>query len=67
MIAEQPTKKIQKLLKDAGFTPARTVGSHTFWQGPNGVAASLPDGHRTISPGVVRKVHKAIEASKHQP
>lgn len=64
MIAEQPTKKIQKLLREAGFTPQRTVGSHTFWTGPNGASIAVPDGHRTISPGVVRKIHKAIETSR---
>lgn len=64
MIAEQPTKKIQKLLRDAGFTPQRSRGSHTIWEGPNGEIVSLPDGHRTISPGVVRKVQKAIADSQ---
>ncbi|WP_072687022.1 type II toxin-antitoxin system HicA family toxin [Rhodococcus marinonascens] len=64
MIAEQPAKKIQKQLRAAGFTPGRKSGSHTFWTGPNGVSISVPDGHRTISPGVVRKIDKAIAASK---
>lgn len=66
MIAEQPTRKIQKLLKDAGFTPQRTSGSHEIWDGPNGTTVSVPTGHRTISPGVVRKVHKAIAASQRE-
>lgn len=60
MIAEESTRKIKKRLREAGFVPDRTVGSHTFWVGPNGASISLPDGHRTISPGVVRKVNKAI-------
>ncbi|WP_345342599.1 type II toxin-antitoxin system HicA family toxin [Rhodococcus olei] len=64
MIAEQPTRRIKKLLQEAGFSPQRTVGSHTYWTGPNGTAVSIPDGHNTISPGVVRQVHKAIEQSK---
>lgn len=64
MIAEEPTRKLVKRLKAAGFTAERTEGSHTFWVGPNGAAVSVPDGHKSISPGVVRKVNKAIEASK---
>lgn len=64
MIAEQPTRKILKLLRAAGFEPQRTEGSHTFWTGPNGAMVSVPDGHKNISPGVVRKVHKAIAQSQ---
>ncbi|WP_037084206.1 type II toxin-antitoxin system HicA family toxin [Prescottella equi] len=64
MIAEQPTRKIQKQLRDAGFHPDRTVGSHTVWKGPNGASVSVPDGHKTISPGVVRKIAKVIDASR---
>ncbi|QMU97861.1 type II toxin-antitoxin system HicA family toxin [Microbacterium esteraromaticum] len=63
MVSEQPTRKIVKVLRDAGFTPARTVGSHTVWVNGN-VSISVPDGHKTISPGVVRKVHKAIEEAQ---
>jgi predicted RNA binding protein YcfA (HicA-like mRNA interferase family) len=64
MIAEEPSRKIKKRLRDAGFVPERTQGSHTFWVGPNGAAVAVPDGHRTISPGVVRKVNNAIADSK---
>jgi predicted RNA binding protein YcfA (HicA-like mRNA interferase family) len=64
MIAEQPTRKIKKRLREAGFAPDRTEGSHTFWKGPNGVSISVPDGHSTISPGVVRQIEKAITRSK---
>ncbi|AUM17346.1 MULTISPECIES: type II toxin-antitoxin system HicA family toxin [Rhodococcus] len=66
MIAEQPTRKIQKLLKESGFTPQRTSGSHEIWDGPNGTTVSVPIGHRTVSPGVVRQVNKAIAASKRE-
>lgn len=63
MVSEEPTRKVIKRLRDAGFTPLRTEGSHTVWA--NGaVSVSVPDGHRTISPGVVRKVNKAIEEAK---
>ncbi|MFC9553861.1 type II toxin-antitoxin system HicA family toxin [Rhodococcus sp. NPDC056960] len=50
-MAEEPTRKLVKRLKAAGFTAERTEGSHTFWGGPNGAAVSVPDGHKTISPG----------------
>lgn len=61
MIAPQPTRKVQDELRNAGFAPTRTVGSHTFWTHPSGVAVSVPDGHRTISPGVYRKIAKALK------
>ncbi len=60
MVTEQPTRKVVKELKAAGFAPARTVGSHTTWVSGD-VHVSVPDGHRTVSPGVYRKVRKAIE------
>ncbi|UQB71217.1 type II toxin-antitoxin system HicA family toxin [Rhodococcus ruber] len=66
MIAEQPTRKIQKLLRESGFTPQRTSGSHEIWDGPNGTTVSVPTGHRIVSPGVVRQVNKAIAASKRE-
>ncbi len=66
MTTEQPTRKIVRALKDAGFTPLRTKGSHTMWANGS-VQVSVPDGHRTISPAVVRKVEQAIsEARKAQ-
>lgn len=65
MISEQPTRKMVKLLRQAGWTPARTVGSHTVWQSPDGKrSVSVPDGHRTISPGVARKIMRALEEER---
>ncbi|MDM8084178.1 type II toxin-antitoxin system HicA family toxin [Cellulomonas cellasea] len=64
MIAEQPTRKVSRELRAAGFEPIRTVGSHTWWQHPGGVGVAVPDGHRTISPGVYRKILKAMEAAR---
>lgn len=62
MVSEQPTRKVVRMLKDAGWSPVRTVGSHTTWQAPNGKrSVSVPDGHRTISAGVYRKILKALE------
>jgi len=60
MVSEEPTRKVTKRLRDAGFAPVRTVGSHTVWQNGS-VKVTVPDGHRTISPGVVRQINKAIE------
>ncbi|OBG23971.1 hypothetical protein A5765_18070 [Mycolicibacterium celeriflavum] len=53
-----------KRLRAAGFTPIDAKGSHTKWTHPSGVHVVVPTGHRTISPGIVRKVDKAIEQSK---
>ncbi|MBX7435604.1 type II toxin-antitoxin system HicA family toxin [Mycobacterium sp. Y57] len=60
---EQPTRKIVKQLKAAGFTETQGKGSHTKWTHPSG-ATVVPTGHRTISPGVVRQVNQAIEDSQ---
>jgi predicted RNA binding protein YcfA (HicA-like mRNA interferase family) len=49
------------MLRNAGWIPIRTVGSHTTWQGPNGTRYPIPDGHRTISVGVYRGLLKKVE------
>jgi predicted RNA binding protein YcfA (HicA-like mRNA interferase family) len=64
MVSSQPTRKVLKELGDAGFSAGRTVGSHTQWKHPSGASVSVPDGHKQISPGVYRKVLKAIKDSK---
>ncbi|MBF4511326.1 type II toxin-antitoxin system HicA family toxin [Plantibacter sp. VKM Ac-2885] len=66
MVSEQPTRIMLKKLRKAGFTPApNMVGSHRKWYAPNGVdSVSIPEGHKAISPGVVRQIDKAIEESK---
>ncbi|CAN5266139.1 hypothetical protein BH11ACT3_BH11ACT3_20480 [soil metagenome] len=63
MVSEEPTRKLVRRLRDAGFTALRTVGSHTIC-GKGTVTVSVPDGHKTISPGVVRQVNTAIEEAK---
>lgn len=63
MVSEQPTRKMVKALRDAGFQPVRTVGSHTTWKCGN-VQVTVPDGHRTISPGVVRQIQRAIKEAQ---
>ncbi|KLO31567.1 hypothetical protein ABW16_01630 [Mycolicibacter heraklionensis] len=63
MIAPAPTREIVKQLKKLGFTSRDGKGSHTKWICPHGkYDVSLPDGHRTISPGVRRQVNEAIQA-----
>ncbi|MDJ0363116.1 type II toxin-antitoxin system HicA family toxin [Rhodococcus sp. H29-C3] len=66
MVTEQPTRTVVKELKAAGFSPARTVGSHTTWVSADGeVKVTVPEGHRKISPGVYRKILEAMkEAGK---
>lgn len=66
MVSSQPTRKVVRELTDAGFAPDRTAGSHTWWKHPSGVSVAVPDGHREISPGVYRKITKAIKASKEE-
>ena len=63
VIASAPTKQIVKQLKAAGFTSRPGKGSHSTWICAHGSCkVSLPDGHRTISPGVRRQVDAALAA-----
>ncbi|WP_448222797.1 type II toxin-antitoxin system HicA family toxin [Gordonia iterans] len=62
MIASQPTRTTVKRLKKAVFTRTDGKGSHATYRCPHGrVPVTVPDGHREISPGVLRKILKAIE------
>lgn len=64
MVSEQPTRKVVRDFKKAGWTkaPQQPSGSHTKWQCPSLTHTfPLPDGHRHISPGVVRKAYEALE------
>jgi len=63
VVKEEPTRKITKRLKAAGFTRTDAEGSHGKGTHPSGAQVSIPDGHRTISPGVVRQVNNAITAA----
>lgn len=50
-----------KAFRDAGWQRVRTEGSHSLYEcGCGRHTFALPDGHRTISPGVVRKAEKAL-------
>jgi len=61
VVSEQPTRKVAKDFRQAKWKPVRTVGSHTVYGCPCGRHSfSLPDGHKTISPGVVRRAYKAL-------
>ncbi|MDJ0362306.1 type II toxin-antitoxin system HicA family toxin [Rhodococcus sp. H29-C3] len=65
MVTEQPTRKVVKALKAAGFTSVRTVGSHSTWVSANWtVKVTVPEGHRTISPGVYRKILAAMKEAQ---
>lgn len=64
MVSEESTQKILKELRQAGFVHVRTTGSHSRWEHGSGIAVTVPDGHRRISPGVVRKVRKAIQEAQ---
>jgi predicted RNA binding protein YcfA (HicA-like mRNA interferase family) len=64
VVEEEPTRSVTKRLKEAGFTRISTDGRHSKWQHLSGVWVPVLDSHRTISPGVVRKINKAIDESK---
>jgi predicted RNA binding protein YcfA (HicA-like mRNA interferase family) len=68
MVKEETAREVTKWLKAAGFIRTSTDGRHSKWTHPSGVWVPVPDSHRKISPGVVRKINQAIdqaiEASK---
>jgi predicted RNA binding protein YcfA (HicA-like mRNA interferase family) len=64
MVKEEATRSVAKRLKEAGFTRVSTDGRHSKWAHPSGAWVAVPDSHRTISPGVIRKINKAIDDSK---
>jgi predicted RNA binding protein YcfA (HicA-like mRNA interferase family) len=64
VVADRKTRDVLKDLRAAGFEPVRSDGSHTWWKGPQGLGIAVPDGHRVVSAGVVRKVAAVIAKSK---
>lgn len=57
MVADQNTRKVLKELRQAGFQPIRSgKGSHTIWGHADGRKVSVPDGHKTIPPGIYRQI-----------
>lgn len=61
VVKEEPTRTVVKRLRAAGFARTSTDGRHSKWTHPGGVWVAVPDSHRTISPGVVRRINQAIE------
>lgn len=62
MVSEEPTRKMVKELKSGGWQVIRTDGRHTVYVCPCGSHTfPLPESHRSISPGVVRKCRNAIK------
>ncbi|HET9875934.1 MAG TPA: type II toxin-antitoxin system HicA family toxin [Mycobacterium sp.] len=64
MVKEEPTRDVIERLKAAGFVRVSTDGRHSKWRHPSGAWVPVPDSHRTISPGVVRKIDRAIKESE---
>lgn len=64
MVADEPTRSVIKRLKAAGFIQVSTDGRHSKWRHPRGAWVAVPESHRIISAGVVRKINKAIDDSK---
>jgi predicted RNA binding protein YcfA (HicA-like mRNA interferase family) len=63
VVSEQPTRKVLRELKDAGFVALRRNGQpHRLREG-RGVV-TVPDGHRLISPGVYRQTLKKTEEAR---
>lgn len=62
MVSDQPTRIVVQELTRAGWTRKRAgKGSHSVWQCVSGRhTVTIPDGHRTIRPGVVRTIRKAV-------
>ena len=61
MTSGESARSVVRRLKQAGFMAVRRRGSHTLYENGD-ICVAVPDGHRTISPGVVRQVDKSIEA-----
>lgn len=57
----QRTKAVKKFLKSQGWEYLRQgKGSHEIWGDPQtGDSVSIPGGHGTISPGVLRQLEAA--------
>ncbi|GEK87432.1 MULTISPECIES: type II toxin-antitoxin system HicA family toxin [Actinomycetes] len=57
----QKTRDVLKYLKGLGWVYLRDgQGSHELWGMPDeSVKASIPTGHREVSPGVLRQIQNA--------
>jgi len=61
---DQRTRTVKRELLAERWKPGETIGSHTIWYGANGTVFSLPDGFRTISPGVYQKLLEAMDEER---
>lgn len=64
MTKDEPTREVVKRLRAAGFERVSTDGRHAKWRHPSGVWTPVPESHKTISAGVVRKINRAIAESE---
>jgi predicted RNA binding protein YcfA (HicA-like mRNA interferase family) len=61
MVSDEPTRKMLRELRKAGWSVLRNNGRHEMWGctcGKHSVA--VPASHNTISAGVVRSIRTAI-------
>lgn len=64
MVKPMRYTNLTALLREAGFTSRQGKGDHEVWSlGPHHVSITQT---RDISPGLVRKALKAIDAAKEQ-
>ena len=54
------SKDVCRMLTKAGFVKDRGCASHSVWINGD-ITISVPDGHKIISPGVMRKVQRALD------
>ncbi len=67
MVSDEPSRSVEKRLRNAKFVKSDGKGSHTKWSHhASGAYVVVPTGHRTISAGVVRQVNEAIKRSKEE-
>jgi predicted RNA binding protein YcfA (HicA-like mRNA interferase family) len=57
-------KEVVKALERAGFSAARTRGSHVFMVHPDGRVTAVPvHARETIGPGLLRSILRDVEMS----
>jgi len=64
VVKDEPAREVSKRLKEAGCVRVSTDGRHAKWRHPSGVWVPVPESHRMISAGVVRKIDRAIAESE---
>lgn len=62
MVSGEPTRQMVTEFRKAGWRALKTDGRHTKYGYPCGSHTfPLPDSHKTISPGAVRKARRTIK------